>query len=79
MIEERLSYLHRSKTGLHPNDPFDSLPILITVMVEADLIVLVILVCQVEEHSTTFKETLVLARCFVNHGRDTTIGCNMSV
>jgi hypothetical protein len=48
-------------------------------MIEANLVVLVILVGQVEKHGTTFKETLVLARSFVDHGRNTTIGCKVLV
>jgi hypothetical protein len=61
MMEAGLSYLHGSKTRLHPNNPFDSLPVLITVMIKADFVVLVILVGQVEKHGTTLEETLVFA------------------
>lgn len=71
---QKPSYLHWSKARLHPDNPFDGLPVLVTVVIEADLVVLVILVGQVEKHRTTFEDTLLLTRSLVDHGRDTAVG-----
>lgn len=71
--------LHWSKTRLHPHQPFNHLPILISVVLEADLVVLVISLRQVELYRGAFKHSSLLAARLVNNSWDSSIGCIVSV
>ena len=59
----------------HPDEPLDSLPVLVTVVGERDLVVLIVLLAEVQLHAGTFEDTLRLAGCLVDDRWDTSIGC----
>ena len=59
----------------HPNEPLDSLPVLITIVRERYLVVLVVLLAKVQLHAGTFEDTLRLAGCLVDDRWDTSVGC----
>ena len=69
---------HTFSVGLqtyHPDEPLDSLPVLVTVVGERDLVVLIVLLAEVQLHAGTFEDTLRLAGCLVDDRWDTSIGC----
>ena len=69
---------HALSMGLqtyHPNKPLDSLPVLITVVRERDLVVLVVLLAKVQLHAGTFEDTLRLAGCLIDDRWDTAVRC----
>jgi len=63
----------------HPNEPFDSLPVLVTVVRERDLVVLVVLLTKIQLHAGTFEDTLRLAGCVVDERWDASVCCQRNI
>ena len=59
----------------HPNEPFDSLPVLVAIVGERDLVILVVLLAKVQLHAGTFEDTLRLAGCVVDERWDPPVRC----
>ena len=53
--------LHRTDTRLHPDQPLDHLPVLIAVVREADLVILIVLLTEVELDGSAFEDPLGFA------------------
>jgi hypothetical protein len=56
-----------------------SLPVLVTVVGERDLVIFVVLLAEVQLHAGTFEDPLGLAGCLVNDGRDTPVRCSRNI
>jgi hypothetical protein len=57
----------------HPNKPLNSLPVLITIVRERDLVILVVLLAKVQLHAGTFKNALRLAGSVVHERWDAAV------
>lgn len=58
----------------HPNHPLNTLPVLITIVRERDLVILIVLLAQVQLDARAFEDPLRLAGGFVHYGWDAAVG-----
>lgn len=61
-------YLERGATRktYHPDQPLNRLPVLITIILERDLVLLVVLLTKIQLHAGAFEDTLRLAGSLVD-------------
>jgi hypothetical protein len=69
--------LHRTKTTHLPHEPAGHLPMLSRALRERELVILVIAINEVLQHSTTLKDTNLLAVECISESRDATVGVDL--
>jgi hypothetical protein len=69
---DAVSFKEISRT-YHPNKPLNSLPVLITIVRERDLVILVVLLAKIQLHASTFENALRLAGSVVDKGWDAAV------
>lgn len=63
----------------HPDQPLNRLPVLITIILERDLVVLVVLLAKVQLHAGAFKDALRLAGSLVDDCWDAAVRWTRSI
>lgn len=69
--------LHWTNTRLHPHQPLDRFPVLVAVVGEADLVIFVVLLAEIELDGSAFEDSLGFAGCGVYYCWDAAICCQL--